>query len=281
MKYDLFNLPKYLEARGKLKNDIYVYDGHDPRKLDYGQYRKRKVLDLYIHTLYHEKDDVFRLQRTGHDSYEWIPRSTRGNDSYIHSNIKDPIGWAKEYLYDIELIYTWPFGLSTYHIYQKKLSVEDHTNFNDLLKSYKRERKQKELRLIKEQQELARKKEIIALNNRILKAQRDRVYYALKNSSKNKSTLNLLGVSSMDDVRTHLESLFREGMSWDNYGRKKGVKCWVIDHIVPCAAFDFSDPKQQEKCFHYTNLQPLWEHENLAKSSKHNNINHSSRYDKK
>jgi len=41
-----------------------------------------------------------------------------------------------------------------------------------------------------------------------------------------------------------------------------------IDHIIPCKSFDLSDPKQQVKCFHYTNLQPLWSYENLFKAAK-------------
>jgi hypothetical protein len=52
-------------------------------------------------------------------------------------------------------------------------------------------------------------------------------------------------------------------MSWDNHG-KHG---WHIDHIRPCASFDFSDPEQQQQCFHYSNLQPLWAGDNLSKGS--------------
>lgn len=42
-------------------------------------------------------------------------------------------------------------------------------------------------------------------------------------------------------------------MTWDNYG-----KYWHIDHIIPCSSFDLTDIEQQKKCFHYTNLQPLF-----------------------
>jgi len=56
-------------------------------------------------------------------------------------------------------------------------------------------------------------------------------------------------------------------MTWDNYGRKEGQ--WSIDHIIPCAIFDLSDPIEQKQCFHYTNLQPLWHIDNLKKSDKY------------
>jgi hypothetical protein len=53
-------------------------------------------------------------------------------------------------------------------------------------------------------------------------------------------------------------------MSWGNYG----LHGWHVDHIIPCASFDLTDPEQQRQCFHYTNLQPLWAEDNLRKSDK-------------
>lgn len=64
----------------------------------------------------------------------------------------------------------------------------------------------------------------------------------------------------VNTLKTHLELQFKEGMSWDNYGK------WHVDHIMP-----LSSAKNEEeliKLFHYTNLQPLWGEENLAKSNK-------------
>jgi hypothetical protein len=80
-------------------------------------------------------------------------------------------------------------------------------------------------------------------------------------------TKSLLGCS-IQDLKTHLEKQWTEGMTWDNHG--KGAGFWNIDHIVPCAAFNLRDLEQQKQCFHYTNLRPLWHVENTAKSSKHN-----------
>lgn len=49
------------------------------------------------------------------------------------------------------------------------------------------------------------------------------------------------------------------------------TKCgkWNIDHIKPCTKFDLSDPKQQEICFNYKNLQPLWAVDNIRKGEKY------------
>lgn len=95
---------------------------------------------------------------------------------------------------------------------------------------------------------------------------RSRFRHALKNNTKCSSTKELIGCS-IEFLLRHLESLWSPGMSWDNYGF--GDDKWHIDHIRPCASFDFSDPNQQKECFNWKNLQPLWQTENLQKSSKY------------
>lgn len=68
---------------------------------------------------------------------------------------------------------------------------------------------------------------------------------------------------SIEELKKHLESNFKTGMTWDNYGRKG----WHIDHIRPLSKFDLSDPQQLIEACHYTNLQPLWWYENIRKSN--------------
>ena len=68
--------------------------------------------------------------------------------------------------------------------------------------------------------------------------------------------------ADIDVVKAHLERQFVDGMTWENRG------AWHVDHIRPCASFDLTDPEQQRQCFHYTNLQPLWAEDNLAKSDR-------------
>ena len=41
-----------------------------------------------------------------------------------------------------------------------------------------------------------------------------------------------------------------------------------IDHILPVSSFDLAKPEEQKICFHFTNLQPLWDWENLMKRDK-------------
>lgn len=38
-----------------------------------------------------------------------------------------------------------------------------------------------------------------------------------------------------------------------------------IDEIIPCDAWDLTDPVQYKLCFHYINSQLLWEFDNCSK----------------
>ena|SRR3990167_2666119 len=69
---------------------------------------------------------------------------------------------------------------------------------------------------------------------------------------------------SIDELRGHLEPLFSDGMSWENYGE------WHIDHIIPKSFFSFTSPEDAafKQCWALTNLQPLWAEDNLSKSNR-------------
>lgn len=82
-----------------------------------------------------------------------------------------------------------------------------------------------------------------------------------KGARKSRMTIPLLDCS-IPRLMLHLENKFEIGMSWENYGE------WEIDHIVPCAMFDLTKGEHQKRCFHFTNLQPLWQPVNASKGAK-------------
>ena len=99
---------------------------------------------------------------------------------------------------------------------------------------------------------------------RAAKRVRDMVRTAIlrgKSTAKTSKTAEYLGCSAKEAAE-HIAHLFTPGMSWSNHGE------WHIDHIRPCASFDYSDPNWAFEANHYTNLQPLWAADNLAKSDK-------------
>ena len=77
----------------------------------------------------------------------------------------------------------------------------------------------------------------------------------------------MLGYSA-DDLKTHLETQFADGMSWDNMSE------WHIDHIRPVASFNFDSTEHPDfkKCWALNNLQPLWAKDNLRKGDKWDGI---------
>jgi hypothetical protein len=91
---------------------------------------------------------------------------------------------------------------------------------------------------------------------------RKRLTYALQKIKANKTahTKELIGCD-WKFLKEHIESKFQRGMTWHNHG----TFGWHVDHIVPIAAFDLTKAKEQKRCFHFTNLQPLWAADNLQK----------------
>lgn len=65
---------------------------------------------------------------------------------------------------------------------------------------------------------------------------------------------------SAEDLKKHMEYLFKEGMSWENWGE------WHIDHRIPVSKFDPNTPIDIVNSL--DNLQPLWAKDNLSKSNK-------------
>jgi hypothetical protein len=65
-----------------------------------------------------------------------------------------------------------------------------------------------------------------------------------------------------DKVRAHVQSLFKDGMTWENYGE------WEFDHIIPWSLFDLTNQAHKEVCLHYLNIQPLWNSANRSKKDE-------------
>ena len=77
---------------------------------------------------------------------------------------------------------------------------------------------------------------------------------------------NLDGCSSteklgftLDEFKNHFESLFLDGMNWDNHGQ------WHIDHIIPVSKFPIDRIMELNSL---SNLQPLWALDNLKKGDR-------------
>ena len=98
---------------------------------------------------------------------------------------------------------------------------------------------------------------------RLLENCRARLTRALKGNLKTAKTFELIGCTP-DELLEHLERTMSPEV---RALRDEGVEI-VIDHIIPCAAFDFSIAEHQRVCFNYKNLQYLDKPTNMSKSDK-------------
>lgn len=89
---------------------------------------------------------------------------------------------------------------------------------------------------------------------------RSRLWVALKGIGKKPSRTEMMIGCSFEDLKKHMESLFNDGMSWDNKGK------WHIDHIIPLSSA--KTISEVISLCHFTNLQPLWAKDNLRKGKK-------------
>jgi hypothetical protein len=105
-------------------------------------------------------------------------------------------------------------------------------------------------------------------------AARERLRHKLRTSIRNKrfsKNTKLLFGYTWEQLKDHLERLFKPDMNWNNYGI-----VWCIDHIKPCKVFDLTVKEQILECFSLINIQPLYIKDNLKKNSFHDGYNNRS-----
>ena len=81
---------------------------------------------------------------------------------------------------------------------------------------------------------------------------------------KNRTWESLVGYS-ISELIVHLETKFKNGMSWDNYGTY-----WHIDHIKPVSWFVIETVESDafKQCWALDNLQPLEASVNMSKGNR-------------
>lgn len=156
--------------------------------------------------------------------------------------------------------------LGSYHKEPEKHKIRTKKYYQQNIEKYKNYNKEYNAKnskiLSKKKLAYANEKYKNNINYRITCLLRFRLRNALGTKiTKSKKTLELLGCT-VQELRVHLESQFTTGMTWENQGK------WHIDHKIPCSSFDLTKESEQLKCFHFSNLQPLWAIDNLQKGDK-------------
>jgi hypothetical protein len=142
--------------------------------------------------------------------------------------------------------------------YQKEYYKDNHEKAKEAVKRWRTDNPDYK-------QEYYKNRRKVDPNYKLAMNLRSRIRSAVKSQFGDKAykSIELLGCT-IEEARQHLESKFQDGMTWENYG----MFGWHIDHIKPVSSFDLTNPEEQKKCFHYTNLQPLWAEENLTKGAR-------------
>jgi hypothetical protein len=141
------------------------------------------------------------------------------------------------------------FGKEYYRKHSKKYYQKNKERYNKRSRELYQINKNKIREQHREYTRLQRKNNInynVGINLRMC------ILYGIKKGKNTKAT-ELLGCSN-DYFRRYFKSKFTKGMTWEKFMAGK----IHMNYIVPCAAFDLSKEEEQKKCFHYTNIQPLW-----------------------
>jgi hypothetical protein len=150
-----------------------------------------------------------------------------------------------------------------YIVYQEKYRKKNREKINQKIREwyYKNKDRVRAKQRIYEREGAYRN----SLHFKIKDGMRKRILEVLKRDGgkKTQRTMKLVGCT-VEELKQHIEKKFKPGMSWEQR------HLFHIDHIIPCASFDLTKLSQQKKCFHYTNLQPLWAIDNIKKGAKLN-----------
>ena len=144
----------------------------------------------------------------------------------------------------------------------KEYKKEYHKNNHEYIKEYRSQPDVKNKRNKK-----AREKRETDIDFKVNSVMRNAIRKSLK-GGKNGAHWESLVDYTCEELRAHLESLFTDGMTWENYG--KGKYKWNIDHVIARSIFNITSAECQEfrDCWALDNLQPLWETRNQEKGNK-------------
>jgi hypothetical protein len=94
---------------------------------------------------------------------------------------------------------------------------------------------------------------------KMVKALRRKLTDFIKSTSRR--YIHLFGCSA-HFMRRHIECQFKGEMTWEDRGK------WHIDHIRPCASFEFVEKSDALICFNWKNLRPVFVSVNNRKGAK-------------
>ena len=141
-----------------------------------------------------------------------------------------------------------------------------YSNNKEYRKEYLKEYREKNIEKIREvKRNYERHRKSTDPIYKLINNFRTAIYQVLKenNVQKNGHYFEVLQYTP-DELISHLENQFKDGMTWGNYGD------WHVDHILPISIHNIQEIGDDEfmKCWSLSNLQPMWGEDNIRKSNK-------------
>ena len=245
---------KKWEEENKEERKLYGKQYRENHKKEIKQYYKDHEDELKVYRKIWEEENREKRKQQNKEWYKNNPDKVKKNKKRFQENNPD---------YDKEYRKNNNEELKQYKKLWDKQNPDYDKIWNEQNPDYKKQWNQNNPDYKRNYEKNRRNNDI---GYKILGNLRSRVWYVLKNNIKSARTMKLVGCT-IDFLIEYIEKQFSPEMNWDNYGKNK---YWEIDHIIPCSSFDLTDPEQQRKCFHYTNLQPLTIKDNREKSNKLN-----------
>lgn len=156
-------------------------------------------------------------------------------------------------------------------IREKTLAYSKEYNKRDYVKQQKQEYYNNNKNTISER-DVKRKQEDLTydINCKTIKS----IGGVLAGRSRSSMYFDVLGYSTIQ-FKHHIETLFSENMTWDNYGTY-----WELDHIIPKSKFVFNSTRdlQYKICWSMLNLRPVEVDYNRQRPEDGSDISESLKY---
>jgi len=149
----------------------------------------------------------------------------------------------------------------------KKYKKDNSEHVKEYRETHKEEAKITRQKNRKKENAQERKRRETNLSFKINKNISRAINHCLKGNKNGAHWEDIVGWT-VKEGRAHLESLFTEGMTWENYGGGKYE--WSLDHEIPICKWGITSAECQalKDCWALDNLQPLWAIRNLQKGNR-------------
>lgn len=142
--------------------------------------------------------------------------------------------------------------------YRRKYYYKNSAKMNETSTEWRKKNKEKHVQNVMKSNRNRYRNDVLFRLAKHVRRGVQRVTNAVKKDRELRS-LEYLGCS-LEEFKSYIESLWTEGMNWDNHGE------WHIDHKIPLSWF-IKNSNNPWEANHYLNLQPLWATDNFKKGS--------------